>query len=140
MVNFVIGPPCAGKSTFIKSTFHGAKIVDLWDYQKDLKFVNVDELLKTYEFAKEALLEAIADEEECVVFEHTLYKAARRAPYIEAVKNATSMPINCYVVYPDWEEYTKRCKKRKAMSNSLDYAMLDMPKHSEGFENIFIIK
>lgn len=139
MINFVIGPPCAGKSTFIKATFSDAIVIDLWDYQKD-DFVTIENIMRSYEMAKKALIEAIKTNNKQIVFEHTLLKAKRRKPYIEAIREVSDDVINCYVLKPYMNEYRKRCKQRQVACQTDSYEILEMPTLSEGFDKIFIIK
>ena len=142
-INFVIGPPCSGKSYFIKNTFSkDAIIIDLWDYQKDLFYFNISNVTESYELVKKDLIRSIKNNpEKQIIFEHTLLKKERRKVYIDAVKDITSEKINCYVIKPKMNRYKKNCKLR-----NLDYIyekdafkLLEIPTKDEGFNNIFII-
>ena len=139
MINFVIGPPCAGKSTFIKSTFPNATIIDLWDFQKNT-VCNIVTILESYEKVKEALINAIKSDDSLIVLEHTLLRAERRVPYIEAIKEISNEPINCYVLKPTQKEYLKRCKARNVHGSIEDFKMLEIPTKDEDFDKIYIIK
>ena len=142
-INFVIGPPCSGKSYFIENTFSkDSIIIDLWDYQKDLPYFNVENITESYELAKKDLIRKIQNNpDKQIIFEHTLLKSIRRKPYLDAIREITSDEINCYVIKPNMWRYKKNCKLRK-----LDYKfekdafkMLEIPTKSEGFNNIYII-
>ena len=87
-INFVIGPPCSGKSYFIENTFSkNSIIIDIWDYQKDLPYFNVENIIESYELAKKNLIEAIKNNpDKQIIFEHTLLKAIRRKLYLDAIR------------------------------------------------------
>ena len=141
MVNFVIGPACSGKTSFIKATFPDATIVDLWDYQKKYRAFNIETITETYLQTKEALEHALKENpEKQIVLEHTMLKAIRRMPYIETVKNMADVSINCYVMMPDYDTYKFFCKERKIIPSSTEFCLLEIPSQEEGFDNIFIIK
>jgi len=142
-INFVIGPPCGGKSYFIKNTFSkDSIIIDIWDYQKDLPYFNVENVTESYELAKKNLIEVIKNNpDKQIIFEHTLLKAIRRKLYLDAIREITNEEINCYVIKPNMKRYKKNCNLR-----NLDYIfekdafkMLEIPTKSEGFNNIYII-
>lgn len=142
-ITFVMGIPCSGKSTYIKNNFSDRKVIDLYDYQKDEKFATIETIKKSYEKCKNALIDAIKNNED-VVMEHTLLRAIRRKDYIDAVKSITECPIEIVVINPDIKILKQRAEKRdiynddeyiKEMKNTLE-----IPTKEEGFSNIKIIE
>ena len=141
MINFVIGPACSGKSKFIETQFPHALVIDLWDFQKDYKLFNIENILQSYKKAKDALITTIeANPGSDIVLEHTLLKAARRAPYLDEVREVTNQQIVCYVLKPDIETYEKFCQEREVPESYYEFELLEMPSKGEGFEKIFVIK
>lgn len=140
MIKFVIGPACAGKSTFIKNNFPEYKIVDLYSFQR--KFLTINNIMESYYECKTALIEAIKENEN-VVLEHTLLKRKRRTMYIEAVKEITNEPIDIYVIKPTEEEMEIHYKMRKFNTTFATYKeeleMLEIPTKEDGFRNIYIV-
>ncbi len=140
---FVIGPACAGKSTYIKNNFPDFKVIDLYDFQKDYAFLGYDECVKSYEKCKDALIEAIKNNEN-VVMEHTLLRAIRREVYINAVKELGDYEIECVCIKPSPEVLNKRKELRNIKSKiewdkeELDF--LEIPTIEEGFSNIKLIE
>ena len=142
-ISFVIGPPAAGKSHFIRENFKDAVIIDLWDFQKDYQGFTEEIVIKTYEEAKNALLKAIRENlGKDIVFEHPLMKAKRRKPYIEAVKKVTSEPLKCFVIKPSLDDYAIYCNRRGGdlMFSILNYDLFEVPDKSEGFDEVFVIE
>ena len=141
MVVFVIGPACAGKSTFIQNNFPDYKVINLYDYQKH--FMTVDEVWESYLKCRDDLKDAIKNNEN-VVLEHTLLKKERRVMYIEAVKEVTDSPIDIYVMLPDIETLLERRKERKIITSrkmtESELEMCDIPTHEDGFNKIEIIR
>jgi predicted kinase len=140
-VVFVIGPPCAGKSYFIKNNFKNYEIIDLYDFQKDIPFITAQEVLISYEKAKDALVKAIKEGKD-VVLEHTLLKAKRRIPYIEAVREVYGGHLECFAIIPNEETYLRRCKERgvSEYSGKVNYSIYEEPQKEEGFDEVYIIK
>lgn len=142
-ITFVMGIPCSGKSTYIKNNFSDRKVIDLYDYQKNEKFTTIETIKESYEKCKNALIDAIKNNED-VVMEHTLLRAIRRKVYIDAVKSITECPIEIVVINPDIKILKQRAEKRdiynddeyiKEMQNTLE-----IPTKEEGFSNIKIIE
>lgn len=140
-VVFVIGPPCAGKSYFIKNNFKNYEVVDLYDFQKDIPFITAQEVLISYEKAKDALVKAIKEGKD-VVLEHTLLKAKRRTPYIEAVREVYDGDLECFAIIPNEKTYLARCKERgiSEYSGKANYSIYEEPQKEEGFDEVYIIK
>ena len=140
---FVIGPACAGKSTYIKNIFSDFKVIDLYDFQKDYTFLGYNECVKSYEKCKDALIEAIKNNEN-VVMEHTLLKAIRRKVYIDAVKELGDYEIECICIKPSPEVLNKRRELRNIKSkiewDKEELDLLEIPTIEEGFSNIKLIE
>lgn len=147
MIIFVFGLPCSGKSTFIKENFPDFKHIAIDHFQKDLPYgctqeERQEQMLAEYEECKQALIEAIKENDN-VVLEHTLLKAMRRVPYIEAVRSATDQGISAYVFNPSIETLMRMRKKddieayREQINN--EKSVLEIPKDKDGFAEVHII-
>ena len=140
---FVIGPACAGKSTYIKNNFPDFKVIDLYDFQKDYAFLGYNECVESYEKCKDALIEAIKNNED-VVMEHTLLKAIRRKVYIDAVKELGDYEIECICIKPTPEVLHQRKELRNIKSKiewgKEELAILEIPTIEEGFSNVKLIE
>lgn len=141
MIIFVMGPSCAGKSTFIKKNFPDYKKIDLYDFEIENGF-SVEAIMQAYEECKNALVESIKNKEN-VVMEHTLLKAIRRKVYIEAVKEITDEPIVGYFICPSDDELKANAKRRmisfwKDELNNIREIM-ELPTTKEGFNEVHII-
>lgn len=141
MIAFVIGPACAGKSTFIKNNFPNCKVINLYDYQKN--FMTVDEVWQSYLKCRDELKKAVQNNEN-VILEHTLLKKERRIMYIEAIREITNAPIDIYVMLPDIETLLERRKERKILTSrkmtESELEMCDIPVPEDGFNKIEIIR
>lgn len=144
-ITFVIGIPGSGKSTYISENFKDRKVIDLFDFQKPYNkkgWITKEEVWKSYEDTKEALLECIRNNED-VVLEHTFLRAIRRIPYLEAIKEITDYPIDIVVMKPSLEILRERWIKRKMyieddeILNFLN--VLEIPSIEEGYSNVIII-
>ena len=136
MITIVMGPPCAGKSTFIKKNFPDAKVIDLFDYQKDC--FTKEDVWHSYEVCAEELQKAIKENED-VVLEHTLLRAIRRKYYIDKIREVTDEDINIVCIIPSQKVLKERCEKRKTSYNGSCLDILEKPKKKEGFSEITII-
>lgn len=136
-VVFVIGIPCAGKSTYIKKHYSDYKKVDLYDYQKQA--MSVVDILKSYEDCKQNLIESIKTCDK-VVMEHTLLRKERRIPYIEAVRETAEVHLTCVLVNPsvdrilENEELRGLHKSREGILDNLK--LLEIPEDGDGFDEI----
>lgn len=143
MVIFVIGPAGAGKTTFINKMFPNYKKIDLYDYQIGKK-VSQEDIMRSYEECRDALIEAVKNEEN-VVLEHTLLLSKRRPMYIDAVRSVSDCPIDVYCILPTPEVLRAHRIERGASSlASITYAkseltMFEIPKKEDGFRNIIIV-
>ena len=140
---FVSGPPCSGKSTFIEENFKNRKIIDLYDFQKDLLHITYETIWKSYVDCMEAIKTAIQNNEEIVV-EHTLLKEIRRKYYIDEIRKITNEEIIIYFIIPTKEEYKNRVQQRKIRYSDETIEMYletsEIPNESEGFFKVIIVK
>ena len=130
MITFVAGYPCSGKTTFIKENFKNKVVIDVYDFQKDKKFLSVYDVLKSYEDAANALLTACQNNKD-VIFEHTLLKSIRRKEYI-------------YFLIPN-EEKHKRFLSERGILNQESFInthkdVVEIPTIEEGFCDVIIIE
>lgn len=142
-ITFVMGMACAGKSTYIKEHFPNTTVIDLYDFQKNKKFLGYDEIATSYEECKDAVLKAIKRGED-VVMEHTLLKAIRRKPYIDAIREITDAPIDIVLINPELHTLAARSQRRGSFSSESylksNLEILEIPTKEEGFENITIVE
>ena len=141
-VIIVAGPTCAGKSTFIKDHFPDHTVVDLFDFQKDFKYVTVEGVMQSYEECKNALQAALRQGKN-VVLEHTLLKQMRRPMYIDAIRECTNEPIEMYFLVPSDEQLIKQMRERSYASDIKTAQsmkeVIELPTLSEGYAVVHII-
>lgn len=136
-----MGIPGSGKSEYIKRNYSDAKIIDLYDFQKD-NCCTINEIFKSYEDCLDALKNACMQDKD-IVLEHTMLKAIRRKPYIDAVKEA-GLQLDIILILPDLKIIEERKKKRgifvstEMIEEELD--LLEKPTAEEGFDYIEIAK
>ena len=145
-VIFVMGPSCAGKSTFIANRYPNLRKIDLYDYQSYLferKFYTIDDILKSYEDCKRDVVEAVKNNED-IVLEHTMLKAIRRKEYIDAIREVSDTKIGIVVIYPSDEKILEHAEKRgiKMSQKELDdyRELYEEPKVTEGYSKISIFR
>lgn len=142
-VIIVGGPAGAGKSTFIKEHFSDKTVIDLKDFQDKYRFLSYDNVVKSYEDCKEALVNAIKEGKD-VVMEHTLLRAIRRDVYIKAIKEVTNDDIVIYFFKPSMNLLAKRIEHRSGASGErsarVSLETLEVPTYDEGYTKIYIIK
>ena len=138
----VAGPSCAGKSHFIKEYFPRHRVIDLFEFQRDIT-ISIPAVMKSYEQCRDALVEAVQHHEN-VVLEHTLLKAIRRKMYIDAIKEVTDEPIEIYFLFPCMTKHMEYAQQRDAgwtaneLQNMRDIA--EFPTVEEGFHAVHIIE
>lgn len=146
MIIFVIGPCCAGKSTFIKNNYKNSNVIDLYDFQKNINILNIDDIWNTYIKCKDELRKLILSKDRTpnIILEHTLLKAERRKFYIDEIKKITKEPIIVYSIFPKDEEYKKRLIQRGfydwKQQIKINKEIYEKPVSSEGFSEIHIIE
>ena len=142
MLTIVMGPSCAGKSTYIKEHFPNEKVIDVFDFQ-DYRFATPETVWQSYEDCAKALQDALKENEN-VVLEHTLLKAIRREWYIQKVREVSDCDIKVICIFPSLKMLQSRSRKRKCISTA-DYcqAMLDtleLPQKEEGYSEVEIVR
>lgn len=142
-VYFVIGPACAGKSTYIKENFKDAIIVDLYDFQRGDN-ITVQSIIESYNKCEEKLIESLKLGKD-VVLEHTLLLRKRRPQYIDAVRNNCDCKLICIVIKPSTETLLRNKEARYGYKIEGTYAteeleMLELPISADGFDEIKIIE
>lgn len=144
-ISIVMGISGSGKSTYIKEYLSDRKVVDLYSFQEpyiNKGYLGIEEIKQSYIDAKNTLIEYIKQGED-VVLEHTLLKAIRRVPYIEAIKEITDEPIEIILINPSLEILRERWKKREMYWNDdeilSNLAVLEIPTLEEGFSKVTII-
>ena len=147
MVIFVFGMPGSGKTIYIKEHFPDFEHIDIKRFQRSLppgctRERREQQMLAEYEECRQALVDALKTHEN-VVLEHTLHKAIRRTPYIDAVRNTTDQEIIAYVFDPDADSLLRMsgaqddADVRKRII--YDKSILEIPTDSDGFAEIHII-
>lgn len=138
---FVMGPSCAGKSTFIKQNFPDMKVLDLFEYEERIGF-SIPAIKEAYKQIEKDLVDCVKNNED-VIMEHTLLKAIRREVYIKAIKEVSDSPIIGYFLLPSDDELRANAKKRRVKMSDSELKnvreILDIPSVEEGFSEIHII-
>ena len=138
---FVMGPSCAGKSTFIKKNFPDMKVLDLFEYEERIGF-SIPAIKEAYKQIEKDLVDCVKNNED-IIMEHTLLKAIRREVYIKAIKEVSDSPIIGYFLLPSDDEIKANAKKRRVKMSDSELKnvreILDIPSVEEGFSEIHII-
>ena len=138
---FVMGPSCAGKSTFIKKNFPDMKVLDLFEYEERIGF-SIPAIKEAYKQIEKDLVNCVKNNED-IIMEHTLLKAIRREVYIKAIKEVSDSPIIGYFLLPSDDEIKANAKKRRVKMSDSELKnvreILDIPSIEEGFSEIHIV-
>ena len=138
---FVMGPSCAGKSTFIKKNFPDMKVLDLFEYEERIGF-SIPAIKEAYKQIEKDLVDCVKNNED-IIMEHTLLKAIRREVYIKAIKEVSDSPIIGYFLLPSDDEIKSNAKKRRVKMSDSELKnvreILDIPSVEEGFSEIHIV-
>ena len=138
---FVMGPSCAGKSTFIKKNFPDMKVLDLFEYEERIGF-SIPAIKEAYKQIEKDLVNCVKNNED-IIMEHTLLKAIRREVYIKAIKEVSDSPIIGYFLLPSDDEIKANAKKRRVKMSDSELKnvreILDIPSVEEGFSEIHIV-
>lgn len=138
---FVMGPSCAGKSTFIKKNFPDMKVLDLFEYEERIGF-SIPAIKEAYKQIEKDLVDCVKNNED-IIMEHTLLKAIRREVYIKAIKEVSDSPIIGYFLLPSDDEIKANAKKRRVKMSDSELKnvreILDIPSVKEGFSEIHIV-
>ena len=138
----VMGPACAGKSTYIKRNFENFTVIDLYKYQEQNS--TIAKMAESYENCKQDFLKAVKEGKD-VALEHTLLRASKRKEYIDAIRKITDCDIECICLCPSFKTIRERRKLRNcyyggdlAIQDALD--VLEIPKTMEGFSSVILVK
>ena len=138
---FVMGPSCAGNSTFIKKNFPDMKVLDLFEYEERIGF-SIPAIKEAYKQIEKDLVDCVKNNED-IIMEHTLLKAIRREVYIKAIKEVSDSPIIGYFLLPSDDEIKANAKKRRVKMSDSELKnvreILDIPSVEEGFSEIHIV-
>ena len=138
---FVMGPSCAGKSTFIKKNFPDMKVLDLFEYEERIGF-SIPAIKEAYKQIEKDLVDCVKNNED-IIMEHTLLRAIRREVYIKAIKEVSDSPIIGYFLLPSDDEIKANAKKRRVKMSDSELKnvreILDIPSVEEGFSEIHIV-
>ena len=141
MLTIVMGPSCAGKSTYIKEHFPNTEVVDILDFQANLIVATEETVLKTYEEHLNKVKELLSQGKD-VVIEHTLLKAKRRLWYIQQIREVYSGDIDIICIKPSEDLLAFRSQLRHIAQwyTLLMLDELELPTFEEGYKNITIIE
>ena len=146
MLTIVMGPSCAGKSTYINNNFdESIKTFDIFDYQQRPLF-SVDDVFETYKECSKHLCQALKeDPSQHYVLEHTLLKRIRREWYLENIRKVYDGPIEIICLKPSVDTLNRNYMKRfctsdtdSKLNGSLD--VLELPTMDEGYDKVTIIE
>lgn len=136
-----MGPSCAGKSTYIKEHFPNIEVVDILDFQANLRVATEETVLKTYEEHLNKVKELLSQGKD-VVIEHTLLKAKRRLWYIQQIREVYSGDIDIICIKPSEDLLAFRSQLRHIAQWYTLFMLdeLELPTFEEGYKNITIIE
>lgn len=144
MLTIVMGPTCAGKSTYIKEHFDNVRIFDLFDYQ--MSIMSIHDIFESYRQCSNDLCQALKeDSSQHYILEHTLLKRIRREWYLKNIKEVYDGPIEIICLNPSIETLTKNSTKRFGIPNTKEFSknnldVLELPTLDEGYNKVTIIK
>jgi len=145
---FIAGPAFSGKSIYIGQNFPEAKLIKISTFNKIAYEAIDNEELETLAmnaqlYCKEALQNTLrcAKEDETVILEHQLLKKEGRAFFIQAVREVTDEPIECFVLDPDEEMIEKMLDFEKSfiMLHKYEKGKMELPQAEEGFAKVEIV-
>ena len=146
MLTIVMGPSCAGKSTYIQEHFEKSiPVFDLFIYQQNLPH-SLHGIMESYQRCADDLCDALKNRPtDDVILEHTLLKRIRRDWYMERIRQVYDGPIEIICLKPSMETLRHNSKQRFGtpdsdwvLQSSLD--ILELPTMDEGYTNIKIIE
>ena len=139
----VMGPSCAGKSTFIKKYFKDYKVIDLFDFQTKTR-PTFDSVWESYVNCANALKECIKQGNKNIILEHTLLKRIRREWYISQIREVTNEDIEIYCLIPSIDQLIERSYLRHiAVSKEEAEEILnaiEIPIKEEGYSKVKIVR
>lgn len=152
----VMGTAASGKTHFIEENFSfmDYKHISIGQIQRESKTDEevdamgfheyFDYLAECNEKAKVDMTEALKAGEN-VILEHTLYKAKRRIVYVEAARQATTEPIDIYVMMPSRDRLRENLKLYKPGGETFldrfldEMSQIEYPNPAEGFDKIYSV-
>ena len=140
MITFVCGVPCSGKTEFIQKNLPNQKVLDIFKYQEEKKFLSLQTMLEIQSDAMHDLLEAAKQGD--VVMEHTLLKKYRRCEQITFLrKNGYDGEIHLIFLNPPIERLMEQGKKRGVGKFFIESHLniLELPTGDEEFTSIKIL-
>ena len=152
-VIFVIGATASGKTYFIDKNYADMDIdiLNVFDYQQrayeEAGFFDAVPLGEQFHCllkAQNMLLEDIIARLQTgrdVVVEQTFYKAKRRIAYIEKIREAVQVSIECYVMCPSDGQWKKNIESRELTGQFAAYKRdvegFEFPNPAEGIDKIY---
>ena len=140
MITFVCGVPCSGKTEFIQKNLPNQKILDIFKYQEEKKFLTLQTMLEIQSDAMHDLLEAAKQGD--VVMEHTLLKKYRRCEQITFLrKNGYDGEIHLIFLNPPVDKLMEQAEKRGVGKSFIESHLnvLELPTKDEEFTSIKVL-
>ena len=146
---FVIGPAMSGKSFYIAREFPDAQVIAISTFSRHVFVAESNEeigqiAMNAQLYCKEELQNRIrkADENDTIVLEHQMLQKEARKFYIDAVREVTDTPIECFVVTPTEEMLNELLKNEEQLRIFYDYekGKFETPDLDEGFHTITIVR
>ena len=151
MINFVVGPACAGKSTFIKQYFKDWKVLDVLDFQRKFStnpdgiHVDAEGVTKGHFAFTEEIVNNVDKD---IVVEHTLFKIQRRIDILDAIHEKGHPQVNIYVVMATEEEIKENHHNRfPEVTYPLSYKIykckykeIEPYSREQGFSHIYVVR
>lgn len=141
-ITIVMGPPCSGKSTFIKENFKDSTVIDLFNFQARTR-PSFDSVWKSYVDCAEKLKECIKEGKKNIVLEHTLLRKERREWYISQIREVSNDDIEIYCIVPSKDTLIKRAKSRHRPITDISAEdvlnILEIPTKDEGYSKVHIL-
>lgn len=140
---FVTGPSGAGKSTFVQKEYPDAEVIDLYCFQEPeiypSEWLSTRRLYVGYALCEAALVNAISKRSsDTIVLEHTMLKRARRAPFIQDVKNSMRGGDTFECVWMDTPIETIAARTGAYLAET-SMSTAERPSEDEGFDSVTFI-
>lgn len=143
-LTIVAGPPCSGKSTYIKNSRELSKktVVDLYDFQRN--HMSLSEVQESYALCYREVAKQLNNGKD-VVLEHTFLKAQRRKEFLEFLRERYTGDVHMVYFHTPTEVLTERIKKRgiaKGKEKELAESFLsqtELPTYEEGYKTLVFL-
>jgi len=142
---FVMGPSGIGKSTFIKKHLSKYKCLDILTYQIELfEKYGIDRyttpsvivVMRSYVNLMNGILRFLKNKtNDILIVEHTLLKSKRRKWFLRKIAD-TKINVEIIGIYFD----IIKTKKHQTEMITISKKIQDLPKLSEGFDEVFVCK